>query len=107
MRVAPSRGFLCALVNGLRRSSFLRFIVAFAAVVVVLVGMRLAAPILNPFLFAVVLALLFGPLYAWLRRRGLPTPLALVIMFVFVGVFLGGFYITLGTSIGWFFVCLG
>ena len=65
--------------NGLRRPSFLRVLVALAAVVVVLVGMRLAAPILNPILFAVVLALLFGPLYSWLRRRGLPAPLALVI----------------------------
>ena len=37
------------------------------ATVVVFVGMRLAAPILNPILFAVVLALLFSPIYAWLR----------------------------------------
>jgi AI-2 transport protein TqsA len=44
--------------------------------------MRLAAPILNPILFAVVLALLFSPIYAWVRRRGVPTPLALVIMLV-------------------------
>src|SRR5918995_4508929 len=93
--------------NGLRRPSFLRVIVALAAVVVVLVGMRLAAPILNPILFAAVLALLFGPLYAWLGRRGLPTPLALVIMLVFVGaIFLGLFY-TLGASIGRFTERLG
>src|SRR5918994_122190 len=93
--------------NGLRRPSFLRVIVALAAVVVVLVGMRLAAPILNPILFAAVLALLFGPLYSWLGRRGLPTPLALVIMLVFVGaIFLGLFY-TLGASIGRFTERLG
>ena len=49
---------------------------------VVFVGMRLAAPILNPILFAVVLALLFSPIYAWLRRHRIPTPLALVIMLV-------------------------
>jgi predicted PurR-regulated permease PerM len=53
-----------------------------AATAVVLVGMRLAAPVLNPILFAVVLSLLFGPIYAWLKRRGIPTPLALVIMLV-------------------------
>jgi hypothetical protein len=39
----------------------LRVIVALAATVVVLVGMRLGASILNPILFAVVLAPLFGP----------------------------------------------
>jgi len=45
--------------NGLRRPSFLRVIVALAATVVV--GIHLSAPILNPILFAVVLALLFSP----------------------------------------------
>src|SRR5919112_1731694 len=38
--------------------------------------------ILDPILFAVILALLFSPIYAWLRRRRVPTPLALVIMLV-------------------------
>src|SRR5918993_2167765 len=93
--------------NELRRPSFLRVVVALAAVVVVLVGMRLAAPILNPIFFAAVLALLFGPLYSWLGRPGPPTPLALVIMLVFVGaIFLGLFY-TLGASIGRFTERLG
>jgi predicted PurR-regulated permease PerM len=93
--------------NGLRRPSFLRVIVVLAAVVVVLVGMRLAAPILNPILFAVVLALLFGPLYSWLRRCGLSTPLALLIMLVFVGAILAGLFFTLGASIGRFTERLG
>src|SRR5215208_5207978 len=93
--------------NGLRRPSLFRVIVALAAVVVVLVGMRLAAPILNPILFAVVLALLFGPLYSWLGRRGLSTPLALVIMLVFVGAILAGLFFTLGASIGRFTERLG
>src|SRR5918994_1601027 len=93
--------------NGLRRPSFLRVIVALAAVVVVLVGMRLGAPILNPILFATVLALLFGPLYSWLGRRGLSTPLALVIMLVFVGAIFLGLFFTLGASIGRFTERLG
>ena len=53
-----------------------------ATTVVVLVGVRLAAPVLNPVFFAVVLALLFSPIYAWLGRRGLPRPVALVVMLV-------------------------
>src|SRR5215208_7464203 len=88
--------------NGLRRPSLFRVIVALAAAVVVLVGMRLAAPILNPILFAVVVALLFGPLYSWLRRRGLSTPLALVIMLIFVGAIFAGLSFTLGASISRF-----
>ena len=107
MRDARPQGIMCAMENGMRRPSFLRIIVALAATVAVLVGMRLAAPILNPILFAVVLALLFGPLYSWLGRRGLPTPLALVIMLVFVGAIFAGLIFTLGASIGRFTERLG
>lgn len=70
------------ITTALRQPSFWRVVLLLAALVVVFVGMRLAAPILNPILFAVVLALLFSPIYAWLRRRRIPTPLALVIMLV-------------------------
>src|SRR5215207_8966073 len=70
------------ITTALRRPSFFRVMLLLAALVVVFVGMRLAAPILDPILFAVVLALLFSPIYAWLRRRRVPTPLALVIMLV-------------------------
>ena len=70
------------ITAALRRPSFLRVMLLLAALVVVFVGMRLAAPILDPILFAVVLALLFSPIYAWLRRRRVPTPLALLIMLV-------------------------
>jgi predicted PurR-regulated permease PerM len=70
------------ITTALRQPSFLRVMLLLAALVIVFVGMRLAAPILNPILFAVVLALLFSPIYAWLRRRRVPTPIALVIMLV-------------------------
>jgi AI-2 transport protein TqsA len=73
-----------------------------AALVVVFVGMRLAAPILNPIFFAVVLALLFSPIYAWLRRRGVPTPLALVIMLVGLTILFLGIGGILGVSIARF-----
>jgi AI-2 transport protein TqsA len=100
-------GIAGASTNGLPRPSLFRVIVALAATVVVLVGMRLGAPTLNPILFAVVLALLFGPLYSWLKHRGLPTPLALVIMLVFVGAIFLGLFFTLGVSIGRFTERLG
>jgi AI-2 transport protein TqsA len=100
-------GLAGASTNGLPRPSLFRVIVALAAVVVVLVGLRVGAPILNPILFAVVLALLFSPLYSWLRRRGLPTPLALVIMLIFVGAIFAGLFFTLGASISRFTERLG
>jgi AI-2 transport protein TqsA len=70
------------ITTALREPSFLRVMLLLAALVAVFVGMRLAAPILDPILFAVVLALLFSPIYAWLRQRRVPTPLALIIMLV-------------------------
>jgi AI-2 transport protein TqsA len=73
-----------------------------AATAVVLIGMRLAAPVLNPILFAVVLSLLFGPIYAWLKRRGIPTPLALVIMLVGLALLFSVIFYVLSASIARF-----
>jgi AI-2 transport protein TqsA len=90
------------ITTALRQPSFLRVMLLLAALVVVFVGMRLAAPILNPIFFSVVLALLFSPIYAWVRRRGVPTPLALVIMLVGLTILFLGIAGILGVSIARF-----
>jgi hypothetical protein len=69
-----------AVASALRQTSFLRVIVVLAATVVVLVGIRLGAPILNPIFFALDLSLLFSPIYSWLKRRDLSSSVVLVIM---------------------------
>jgi AI-2 transport protein TqsA len=88
--------------TALRQPSFLRVMLVLAALVVVFTGMRLAAPILDPILFAVVLALLFSPIYSWLIRHRIPTPLALVIMLVGLSVLFLGLFLLLGVSIARF-----
>src|ERR671918_154466 len=90
------------ITTALRQPSILRVMLGLAATVVVLVGMRLAAPILNPILFALVLSLLFSPIYAWLRRRRIPTPLALVMMLVGLTVLFVGIFLIMGISIARF-----
>jgi AI-2 transport protein TqsA len=90
------------ITTALRQPSILRVMLALSATVVVFVGMRLAAPILNPILFAVVLALLFSPIYAWLRRHRIPTPLALVFMLVGLTVLFVGIFLIMGVSIARF-----
>src|ERR687884_635739 len=90
------------ITSALRQPSFLRVMLLLAAMVVVFVGMRLAAPILDPILFAVVLALLFSPIYAWLRRHRIPTPLALVIMLVGLTLLFLGLFFIVGVSIARF-----
>jgi AI-2 transport protein TqsA len=96
-----------SFATALRQPSFLRVMLVLAATVVVLVGMRLGAPILNPIFFAVVLTLLFSPVYSWLKRRGLPTPLALLIMLVGLTILFVGLIFILGASIGKFSERLG
>src|SRR5215203_468614 len=90
------------MTTALHRPSFLRVVLLLAALVVVFVGMRLAAPILDPILFAVVLALLFSPIYSWLRRRRIPTPLALVIMLVVLTLLFAAIAGIMGVSIARF-----
>jgi AI-2 transport protein TqsA len=96
-----------AVTTTLRQPSFLRVMLVLAATVVVLVGIRLGAPILNPIFFAVVLTVLFSPVYSWLKRRGLPAPLALLIMLVLLTVLFVGLIFILGASIGKFSERLG
>jgi AI-2 transport protein TqsA len=88
-----------AVTTALRQPSFLRVMLFLAATVVVLVGMRLGSSILSPILFAVVLSLLFSPIYSWLRRHRVPTPLALVLMLAGLTVLFGGIFLLLGVSI--------
>src|SRR5215216_7414202 len=88
-----------AVTTALRQPSFLRVMLFLAATVVVLVGIHLSAPILNPILFAVVLSLLFYPVYSWLRRHSIPTPLALLIMLVGLTILFVALFFILGVSI--------
>src|SRR5215217_358037 len=90
------------ITTALRQPSFLRVMLFLATTVVVFVGMRLSAPILNPILFAVILALLFSPIYAWLRRHRIPTPLALIIMLVGLTMLFLGLFLIMGISIARF-----
>jgi AI-2 transport protein TqsA len=91
-----------AVASTLRQTSFLRVMVVLAATGVVLVIIRLGAPILNPIFFALVLSLLFSPIYSWLKRRGLPSPVVLVIMLLVIGALFMGLFLILGASISRF-----
>ena len=65
----------------------IRFLVAAAALVVVVAGLRAAAQVILPFLVAVFLAVVSVPLMGWLQRRRVPRPLAvLTTMLAAVGV---------------------
>jgi predicted PurR-regulated permease PerM len=70
-----------------------------AGLVVVIAGMRAASALLQPFLVAAFLSLVGAPPVLWLRRKGLPSVLAVllvVLAMVGVGIVLG---VLLGTSL--------
>ena len=65
----------------------IRFLVAAAALVVVVAGLRAAAEVILPFLVAVFLAVVSVPLMGWLHRHGVPRLLAVfTTMLTAVGV---------------------
>jgi len=57
-----------------------RLAVVLAALVIVVAGIKAAAPILVPFLLAVFLAVITAPFFVGLQQRGVPAPVALLIM---------------------------
>ncbi len=67
-----------------------------AAMVVILAGLKIAAPLIIPFLLAIFLSLLGAPVVIWLQRRRIPTAVAVS------GVVLGmiGFVAILGILVG-------
>lgn len=60
-------------------------LLGFAAVVVIVAGMKAASSLFVPFLLAGFIGLLCAPALFWLRDRGLPNPIAL--LFVVLGLF--------------------
>jgi len=74
-----------------------RFLMVLAAAVVVVAGLRAGAPILLPFSLALFLAILTLPIMLWLQRKGVPTPLAIVLA-VFVDVAIIGVIVLLASQ---------
>ncbi|MBW2122060.1 MAG: AI-2E family transporter [Deltaproteobacteria bacterium] len=73
-----------------------RILIAVAAFVVVVAGMRAAETLLVPFLLSAFIAIICAPPMFWLRRRGLPTAVALLIV---IGAIMG-IGLVMGTLIG-------
>jgi AI-2 transport protein TqsA len=78
--------------NAIPASELSRILITAAAAIVILAGMKAAAPILGPLIFSVFLALIFGMLLHWLEKKGLSPRLAflstLAIFFAILAVFI-------------------
>jgi predicted PurR-regulated permease PerM len=69
------------------------------SVIIVLIGVRLASPILNPVLLALLLTLLIAPVQSWLLRRKVPGWLAILLIMIGGAVLFGILWVLLRTSI--------
>lgn len=73
--------------------------VALASLVIVIAGLKAAATILVPITLALFLALVLLPLLRWLRRRRLPTWLAILTVIVVAFVAVGAFALVASASV--------
>lgn len=79
-----------------------RFLLTTASAVVILAGLKLAQSLVIPFLLALFLAIICAPVVAWLKRRRVPTVLAvLVVVVVLLAIFVG-FGAVIGSSVNEF-----
>ncbi|MBF84252.1 MAG: hypothetical protein CL489_07200 [Acidobacteria bacterium] len=79
-----------------------RFLILAASLVVVLAGLRAAGQLLLPFLVSVLLAIISLPFMAWLRRKGAPTVLAVLVTVLTAVAVLAGVVIVVGRSLNEF-----
>ena len=81
------------------RSPAERLLLTLASLVIVIAGMRAAAPILVPFLLSLFIAIVCAPAMAWLRAHRLPTGLALAVVILGVVAFGGLVGLLIGSSV--------
>jgi AI-2 transport protein TqsA len=81
-------------------------VVLVAAVVAVCAGIKLAAPVLIPFLLAMFIATVTAPLALWLSDRGVPRALAVICAVLLDLGALAGFAAMVGTSFSAFYAQL-
>lgn len=75
-----------------------RFLLIAACIVVIVHGMRAAAPILLSFLLALFLAVLSLPLLLWLRRHRIPTLIAVMATVLSIGALVGSVLLVVGRT---------
>lgn len=92
------------MTDGPRTGAGLRVLLGLAALVIIVAGLRAAASLVVPFLLATFLAILSGPPLSWLRKRGLPRWLALILVLGVLSGAAAGIVALFGTTVNQFVV---
>src|SRR6516164_3642181 len=82
-----------------RGSPAVRYLIAAAAIVIVVFGLKYSSDVLAPIFLAATLAILFTPALWWLEKKGLHPWLALVVMVLALGGFIVLMIFILTTSL--------
>ena len=82
-----------------RLPSIVRPLFIVGALVLLILAMRLAAAFLIPILLALFFSVLLHPLYGWLKRKGVPAALALLLTGGFLLLIVLGFGLLIGASL--------
>lgn len=77
----------------------LKALLGVAAAVVVIAGLRASGPLILPILVAGFLAILSLPVLEWMRRRGLPISLSVVLTVLVVGAVVGVFGLLVNAAV--------
>lgn len=77
-----------------------RLLFVMACLVVIVAGLRVAAPILVPFVLALFIAVVSMPLMFGMRRKGVPAPLAILLTVLIDGLIFGLMSVLVVTSLG-------
>ncbi len=82
-----------------RGSPIIRPLLAAAALVIVVFGLKYSSDVLAPIFLAATLSILFTPALWWIEKKGLPSWLALVVMVLALGGFITLMIVILTTSL--------
>ncbi len=82
-----------------RGSPIIRPLLAAAAIVIVVFGLKYSSDVLAPIFLAATLSILFTPALWWIEKKGLPSWLALVVMVLALGGFITLMIVILTTSL--------
>ncbi len=67
----------------------IRYVVAFAALVVAIAGLKASQALVVPLLLSLFIAVLCGPMLFWMTSHKVPTGLAILMIIIVVGLFIG------------------
>ncbi len=90
------------MLADVQKPSVVRYMVGAAAFVVIIAGMKAASAILIPFLLSAFLAVISAPSLFWMKRKGLPTWLALLAVVLIISVGVTAVSTVVGTSVASF-----